>query len=132
MKDRPESVMNSIMENSYKEFDEVEKVIESVAQIDIARRAFTHGRKAQQFNTFFNNFCGIVSEKIGEFISEQKYLQHLNQDKFKSLLNQKMGELLLKHLKLYDQIDKDKVLCQKFQQIDPQDFYDKELANLSL
>lgn len=110
----------------------MEKVIESVAQVDICRRAFTHGRRTHEFNEFFNSFCGIVSEKIGEFISEQKYLQHLNQDKFKILVQDKLGELLLKHLRLYDQIDKDKVLCQRFEQLNPEEFYDRELAHLNL
>jgi hypothetical protein len=40
--------------------------------------------------------------------------------------------MLLKHLKLYDQIEKDKTICQKFQQMDPQEFYDRELASMNL
>jgi hypothetical protein len=56
--------MNSILTRSYKMFDSLEKIMEAVADTDVARRAFTVGKRTQEFNEFFCSLCDISMGKV--------------------------------------------------------------------
>jgi hypothetical protein len=45
-------------------FDSLEKIMEAVADTDVARRAFTVGKRTQEFNEFFCSLCDISMGKV--------------------------------------------------------------------
>ena len=125
-----QNVMNEILENSFKEFKRIPKLIEAISRLEITKRAFTEGKKTEEFNQFFSRMCAILNQRLERHF--EKDADKIDLGKQKKMFTEEISKMLVQSLYKQPQIEKDKRFLLDLQGIDADSFKRTELGELNL